>query len=80
MATKARTYFDDKGDLHIRPYRIKDLAAIYGVCARTLRHWMEQNGIREDKKTCKYFSIAEVLAIVNALGFPQTLTPPNSSA
>jgi hypothetical protein len=75
MATPSKVYFDKSGGLLIRPYRMKDLAAIYGVCARTVRKWMTQHGIAEGKKTCKYFSIEEVFAIVSTLGFPQILYP-----
>lgn len=68
-----RPYFDDNGNFHVRPYRIKDLASIYGVCNRTVRKWMEANNLGIGKKTCKYFSIEQVATIVGALGVPYKL-------
>jgi uncharacterized protein YjcR len=79
MAGKAKKYFDEQGSLYIRPYRVKDLAAIYGVCTRTVRKWMEREGVSEGKKTCKYFSIPQVQLILGKLGFPQMLHPPSKN-
>lgn len=49
---------------------MKDLAAIYGMCGRTIRKWMEAKKLDIGRKTCKYFTIEQVTAIVGALGIP----------
>ncbi len=69
-----KPYFDENGNFYIRPYRMKDLAVIYGVCGRTVRNWMKAKGITV-QKNCKYFSIEQVTAIVSALGVPYTICP-----
>jgi hypothetical protein len=73
MTKKGKPYFDEAGNLYIRPYRLKDLAAIYGMSNRTLRKSMNENEILIGRKCCKYFSVEQVSSIVKALGFPYKL-------
>lgn len=65
-----KSYYDQDGKLIIRPYRMKDLAAIYNVSGATIRRWMIDVVPGVVRKQGKYFSIYEVTTIVEALGIP----------
>ncbi len=68
-----KNYFDDEGNLIIRPYRLKDLVAIYGVCRHTLRKWINAKAPEYGSKDRKYFTVDQARGIVTALGAPQKL-------
>ena len=71
MKKETIQYYDQTGKLIIKPYRMKDLAAIYGVDVRTLRNWMSKLAPTIIRKQAKYFLVQEVAAIVTALGVPK---------
>lgn len=73
IRTIKKNYFDSEGRLIIKPYRLKDLAAIYDVCTRTMRRWINKLTPEIGPKKVKYFTIEQVTAIVNAVGVPQKL-------
>jgi hypothetical protein len=70
-----KQYFDEQGNLIIRPYRLTDLAAIYAISRHTIRRWINEKAAAYGTKTKKYFSVEQVQGIVNALGIPQKITP-----
>jgi hypothetical protein len=71
MKKDATRYYDQDGRLIIKPYRMKDLAAIYGVDVRTVRRWMNKLIPAIVRKQAKYFAVHEVTAIIEALGVPK---------
>jgi hypothetical protein len=73
MKVVSKKYFDEEGQLIIRPYRLLDLAAVYQVSTRTMRRWIDAKVPGHSKKSAKYFSVDQVRAIVNALGIPHKL-------
>lgn len=73
MKVVSKKYFDEEGQLIIRPYRLLDLAAVYQVSTRTMRRWIDAKVPEQGKKSAKYFSVDQVRAIVNALGIPHKL-------
>lgn len=74
MQRKVKTYYDEQGNLIIRPYRMKDLAAIYDVSTRTMRRWIDAKAPEHGKKTKMYFTIEQVKGITNAIGVPQKIS------
>jgi hypothetical protein len=73
MQKPLKDFYDNQGNLIIRPYRLKDLSAIYGVSDRTVRRWIDEKAAEYGKKTKKYFTIEQVIGIVNAIGLPQKI-------
>jgi hypothetical protein len=71
MKNDTTRYYDQGGKLIIKPYRMKDLAAIYGVDVRTVRRWMNKLAPAIVRKQAKYFAVQEVTAIIEALGVPK---------
>ena len=74
MQRKEKPYYDEQGSLIIRPYRMKDLAAIYGVSAKTIRRWLDSKVPDEGRKTNLYFTVDQVKTIVTALGIPHKIS------
>lgn len=68
-----KQFFDESGNLIIRPYRLCDLAAIYNVSRHTLRRWINEKAAEYGTKTKKYFTTEQVKGIVTALGTPQKI-------
>lgn len=71
MKVVKRNYYDEEGNFIIRPYRLKDLAEVYNVCGRTVRRWINKLIPEIGPKHSKYFTVNEVVKIVNAIGLPQ---------
>jgi hypothetical protein len=54
----------------VRPYSIKELAQIYGVCDKTLLKWMKPFTDVIGEKRGRFFTVAQVEIIFNKLGMP----------
>ncbi len=74
MKIVKRACFDDEGALLIKPYRVKDLAAIYDVSPKTLRKWIAASAPTAAKGKGQYYSVGDVTKIINALGLPQKIS------
>lgn len=68
-----KKYFDDKGNLIIKPYRIIDLAAIFDVNRKTMKRWMSNFPNELGKREGKYFSINQVQFMIAQFGLPRRL-------
>jgi hypothetical protein len=82
-AHKPKQYFDDQGNLNIKPYRLKDLIAIYDVNENTFKRWMAQYPEQLSKKDGKYYSIRQVEFMIEKFGLPRkvyVMQPPLSKA
>jgi hypothetical protein len=69
-AHKHKRYFTGRGKLIVKPYRIADLCAIYGVGYRTMRRWIEAKDSEVGQKDGNYYTTAQVKCIVKLLGVP----------
>jgi hypothetical protein len=67
--------YDEQGNFLVRPYSLKELAAVYGVHYKRLRAWIDEMAAEHGEKKGKYFSIAQVRGIVTAIGFPAKISP-----
>ena len=54
----------------IRPSSIKDLAAIYGCCDKTMKKWIIPFNSEVGVKNGRYYSVAQVKIIFDKLGLP----------
>ncbi|TCZ74056.1 hypothetical protein [Flaviaesturariibacter aridisoli] len=68
-----KSYFDEQGHLIIRPYRLKDLAAIYDVSTKTMKKWIDGLKVEVKREKCQYYSIGQVESVAQQLGFPQKI-------
>ncbi len=74
MQKTEKKFFDEQGNMLIRPYRLMDLAAIYDVSSKTMRRWIDAKAPEFAKKTRTYFTIDQVKGIVTILGMPQKIS------
>jgi hypothetical protein len=68
-----KRYYDEKGNLIIKPYRIIDLAAIFDVNRKTMRRWMSNFPGELGKRDGKYYSINQVEFMIAQFGLPKKL-------
>jgi hypothetical protein len=73
MKVVKRNYFNAEGNLIIKPYQLQHLGEIYEVHPRTVRRWIDKLAPQIGRKKVKYFTIEEVVIIVNAIGLPQII-------
>jgi hypothetical protein len=73
MKVVKRNYYDGEGNLLIKPYRLKDLAEIFGVCNRTMKKWIVNAAPEAQRNRSQFYSIPNVIIIVEALGLPQKI-------
>jgi hypothetical protein len=67
---KTKTYYDEQGNLIIKPYRMKDLAAIFDVNQQTLKRWMSKHPEKLGEKDGKYYSVHQVNYMIAVFGLP----------
>jgi hypothetical protein len=68
---ESKKYFDDNGNLIIKPYRMLDLAAIFDVNYRTMKRWMSNFPNELGKKNGLYYSIHQVQFMIAQFGLPR---------
>ncbi|MBL0267166.1 MAG: hypothetical protein IPP99_00370 [Chitinophagaceae bacterium] len=49
MQKTEKKFFDEQGNMLIRPYRLMDLAAIYDVSSKTMRRWIDAKAPNMEK-------------------------------
>lgn len=69
-----KEYFDTEGRLIIKPYRLKDLAAIFDINVQTLKRWMLKHPELLEHEG-KYFTIHQVQHCIELFGLPQKISP-----
>lgn len=67
---KDKQYYDEQGNLIVKPYRLKDLAAIFDVNQQTLKRWMNKHPQRLSEKDGKYYSVHQVNYMIEVFGLP----------
>ena len=73
MKVVKKSYFDEEGNLMVKPYRIKDLAAIYDVSTKTMRKWIDNLPTKVSREKSQFYTIQAVRTIVENLGLPQKI-------
>lgn len=68
-----KQYFDVQGNLIIKPYRLKDLAAIFDINQLTLKRWMGRYPCELTEKDGKYYSIRQVEFMIEKFGLPRKI-------
>lgn len=68
-----KEYYDEAGHFIIKPYRLKDLSAIFGVKENTLKRWMLAYPELE-KKGRQHYTIIQVRLMIEKFGLPQKLS------
>lgn len=58
--------------IEIKPYNLKELAFIYGVCRKTFKKWIEPFDEEIGDKKGRFFNIKQVRIIFDKLGIPKT--------
>lgn len=66
-----KKYFDARGRLIVRPYRVFDLCNIYGVSTRTLQNWIKPHSEEIGERTGKYYSVLQVECMLKRFGRPK---------
>jgi hypothetical protein len=59
-----------KSGILIKPYTLKELAAIYGMNRKTMSRWLEPHRAAIGKRVGYYYSILQVNIILDKLGTP----------
>ncbi|MEP7374715.1 MAG: hypothetical protein ABI675_15070 [Chitinophagaceae bacterium] len=70
---KTKQYYDEAGLLIIKPYRLKDLAAIFDVRENTLKRWMSVHKEELNKNGRQYYTVQQVQLMIEKFGLPQKL-------
>lgn len=67
-----KQYYDTEGNLIVKPYRLKDLVAIFDVNAKTLKRWMEKypEELGTKERNGKYYSVNQVRFMIEKFGLP----------
>ena len=66
-----KEYYDEQGRLIIKPYRLKDLAAIFDISQITLKRWIAGTADQFDRKGRKYYTVKQVELMVEKFGLPK---------
>ena len=74
MATHSpKQFFDGQGNLLIKPYRLKDLAAIFDISQFTLKRWIDKYPDELGEKDGTYYSIQQVEFMIEKFGLPRKI-------
>lgn len=57
----------------LRPYKLIELAAFYGMHRNTFRTWLDPFREKIGKRKGHYYTIVQVITIVKSLGIPATI-------
>lgn len=72
MNTMGKDYkkymLDDLNKLRKKPYKVKELGEVCGVCARTMRRHIDRLGDMACKQIGHYFMFDDVMEILRRLG------------
>lgn len=70
---KTKQYYDESGNLIIKPYRLKDLAAIFDIKENTLKSWMSAYKEELKKEGRQYYTVMQVKFMIEKFGLPQKI-------
>ncbi len=64
----------------LKPYTLKEMCVLYGVCRFTFRKWLKPFENQIGEKQGIYFSINQVKIIFDKLGYPSMYDPSENKA
>ena len=70
-----KQYFDREGRFIIKPYLLKDLAAIFDINRQTLKRWMSRFPQELGQKHGKHYSVGQVEFMLGKFGTPKKVLP-----
>lgn len=70
---KNKTYYDEKGNLIIKPYQLADLTKIFDVNYRTFKKWVKNISKELGKPAGRYYSVPQVEYMIAQFGLPRKL-------
>ena len=59
--------------IHLKPYTIKEIAAMYGISTKTIHRWMEPIKNEVGEKRGRYYTVNQVERIFNEIGLPRVI-------
>lgn len=59
-------------NLPLKPYTMKELALLYGVCKRTFKKWLQPYEREIGNHNGRFLTIVQVKIIFSKLGLPST--------
>jgi hypothetical protein len=62
-----------KTTLEVKPYTMKEMAAIYCISARSFATWIKKIEPHVGRKQGRYFNVHQVRMIIEKLGLPGTI-------
>jgi hypothetical protein len=68
-----KQYYDEAGNLVLKPYRLVDLSQIFDVNVLTLKKWIAQYPQELGEKNGKYYSVNQVRFMAEKFGLPQKI-------
>lgn len=57
----------------VKPYTLKELAMLYGVCPRTVKNWIHPFQEEIGNRTGRFYSVKQARIIFDNLGVPYSL-------
>ncbi len=57
----------------IKPYTLKEIAEVYGVCDKTVKRWIEPFKDEIGQRRGRFYNVTQVKIIFERLGLPGTL-------
>jgi len=60
-----------------KPYSLRELGKLYGVCARTLKKWLEPIEAEVGPRRGRFYTINQVELIFEKLGEPESGIKPS---
>jgi len=62
----------NENNVPLKPYTMKELAMLYGVCKRTFKKWLTPYEKEIGDHNGRFLTIAQVKVVFNKLGLPST--------
>lgn len=57
----------------VKPYTLKEIASIYGVCDKTLKRWLKPFKEEIGERQGRFYNVTQVRVIFDKLGVPGML-------
>ena len=57
----------------LRPYSLKELSDLYGVCTKTFNKWIEPFKASVGEKRGRFYTVNQVKTIIEKIGLPDII-------
>jgi hypothetical protein len=64
----------NENKIQLKPYTLKELAVLYGVCKKTIKRWLKPIETEIGQHDGRYYTIPQVKVIFARLGYPANIT------